>query len=434
MSNRLTLLCALGLVCAAPVLALVVPPAEEPFKPSDHEKLGKLISTYIAARGANKGLDKAQEELDQELTRHEKRLKRSPLAYPLEMGKALWASYDYDKNQKVKKGKVDLIELPAYYDPKAKLAYAVWTPTKYDPKKSYPLLLCIPDKGEKPLDHITEKWSDAAIRENAIIVAIPMPSDEKLWLESGTAEKEGGAGNVLFTLGQVSRNYAIDFDRAYLAGRGLGVEAALTVAARYLDRFAGVVGRSGDAPDGLAVENLQQLPIFFAGAGAKATALEEQLKKLGYATVQRKDDATEADIWAWVQAHPRQANPSTVVLYPGSPVPTRAFWLESVPTDAQGTVYIKATVDRTSNTITIEGEGITKFLIYFNDLMLDLDKPVQIVANGSPLSRTIQRSLPRALDFLYSARSDPGRFYVQNMQFDLPAKPKPPPVKPGEAK
>lgn len=434
MSNRFLSLCALGLLCSAPVLALVSPVVEEPFKPTDHEALGKLLSVYISARGANKGLGKAQEDLDKELARHEKRLKKSPLAYPADMGKALWASYDYDKNQKVKKGKVDLIEQPAYYDPKGKFTYAVWTPTKYDPKKAYPLILCIPDKGEKPLDHITEKWVDANIRDNALIVAMQMPSDEKLWLENGAAGKEGGAGNVLYTLGQVSRNYAIDFDRVYLAGRGLGVEAALTFASRYLDRFAGVIGRSGDAPETLAIENLKLLPIFFAGAGARATALDEQLKKIGYETVQRKEDATEADIWSWVTAHPRISNPTEIVLFPGTPGPTRSYWLESVPTDAQGTVYIKAKIDKTSNTITVEGEGITNFWIFFNDAMLDLDKPVKVVANGQEVSRTITRSLDRALDFLYSARNDPGRFYVNNMRFDLPAKPKPPPGKPGDAK
>ena len=109
-----------------------------------------------------------------------------------------------------------------------------------------------------------------------------------------------------------------------------------------------------------------------------------------------------------------------------------SFWLDTPASDAQGTVYIKGTIDRKANTITVEGEGITKFTILYNDDMVDLDKPVKVVANGSDVSRTVQRSSLRSLDFIFYARSDPGRFYVNSMQYDLPPKPKPPPAKSGE--
>ena len=355
------------------------------------------------------------------------------MAYPADLGKALWASYDYEKNQKVKRGKIDTIEPTSYFDPKTKLPYAIWLPVKYEAKKAYPVILCIPDKGETPQAHLTEKWVDASIRENAILVGVTMPSDDKTWLELPSRDKQTGGGHIAWTFRDVSRNYAIDFDRVYVAGRGLGVEAALAFAARQVDRIAGVIGRSGDATDTVQVENLRNLPLFFAGAGAKATALEDAAKKLGYDIVQRKDDATEADIWSWVMAHPRVANPTEVVLYPAAPSFLRSYWLEAVPTDATGAVYMKGKIDKASNTITIEGEGITKFVILMNDAMVDLDKPVKVVANGSDVSRTIPRSLPRALDFIAGAKNDPGKFYVNSSQYDLPPKPKAAP-KAGEPK
>jgi pimeloyl-ACP methyl ester carboxylesterase len=435
MSNRIFLVGALSLFCAAPIVAVATPALEENFKASDLEGLGKLIAAYIKARSDNEGLGKAQENLDKEIARHEKRLKKSPLAFPADMGKALWHSYDYEKNQKAKRGKVDLIEVPAYFDPKAKLGYAVWIPVKYEPeKKAYPLILCIPDKGERPADHITEKWVDAQIRENAIIAAVQMPADAKLWLESGGQSKEGGAGNVLSTLRHVSQNYAIDFDRVYLVGRGLGVEAAFTLTTRYLDRFAGVIGRSGDLPKDLPAENLKNQSMFCAGAGANATDLEERMKKLGYESFQRKDDASEADIWSWIQSHPRLTNPAEVILYPANPAPVRSAWLDVEPTDATGTVYIKAKIDKPSNTITVEGEGIKIFYLYFNDELVDLDRPIKLIANGQEVTRSYQRNMSRTLDFIYNARSDPGRVYVCSQRFDLPAKPKAPPAKSGEQK
>jgi pimeloyl-ACP methyl ester carboxylesterase len=434
MSNRFIAVAALSLFCAAPVVALAAPLLEDNFKATDIEGLGKLIATYIKARSDNEGLGKAEENLAKEIARHEKRLKKSPLAFPSDIGKALWNSYDYEKNQKAKKGKVDFVEGPAYFDPKGKLGYAIWLPVKYDPKKAYPLILCIPDKGERPVDHITEKWIDAQVRDGAIIAAVQMPSDAAQWLEFGGQSKEGGTGNVYSTLRQVSQNYAVDFDRVYLVGRGLGVETAFTLATRYLDRFAGVIGRSGDVPKDLPAENLKNQPMFCAGAGANATELEERMKKLGYDSLQRKDDASEADIWSWIQSHPRITNPAEVVLYPGNPSPVRSAWLDVEPTDATGAVYIKAKIDKPSNTITVEGEGIKIFYLYFNDELVDLDRPIKLIANGQEVTRSYQRNLSRALDFIYNARSDPGRIYVCSQRFDLPAKPKPPPSKSGEQK
>ncbi len=413
--------------------------AEEGFKQSDYDALGKLIANYLTARSSNKGLDKAQENFQAELDRLAKRIKRDPLSLPADMGKALWQSYEYDKTQKLHPGKVDLIEEPTYVEAnakdkeKGKIGYALWLPPKYNPKKPYPLILCIPDQGEDPKQHITEKWVDPAVRDNAIIACVPMPADAKTWLDAGVQGQESGISNLLFTFSRVQRNYAVDFDRVFLAGRGAGVEAAVTYAARFPDRFAGVIGRSGDAPVDLTVENMNNLPLFFAGAGGNATALEEKLKKLGYTTFSRKDDATEADVWAWLQAHQRIPNPVEVVLYPGNSA-MHSFWLDNVATDATGSVYIKGKLDRKANTITIEGEGITKFTIFFDDEMMDLDKPVKVVANGADVSRTVQRSSLRALDFISNARSDPGRFYVNYMQYDLPPKPKPPAAKSGENK
>jgi len=95
------------------------------------------------------------------------------------------------------------------------------------------------------------------------------------------------------------------------------------------------------------------------------------------------------------------------------------------PSDAQGSPYLKAKVDRATNTITVEGEGVPKFVVYFNDVLLDLDKPVKVIANGIPNERTVPRSLQRTLDLVLNSRSDPGKFYVASMEFDLPPKPKP---------
>lgn len=406
---------------AAPALAFT---AEELFKPAEYEAVGKKISGYIEANAKSTGIDKALEEVNKELEKVSKRIKRDPLSLPGEMGKVLWSSFDYDKKPSAAKGKVGAATEEAYWDPKVKFNYAVWVPGKYDTKKSYPLILCIPDVGEKPSDHLTERWIDPQIRDNAILIAVPTPAEAKDLLEGITQSKETGMGNFGFVYSRAIRNYAIDFDRVYLAGHGRGVELALTYGAIFPDRFAGVIGRSGDAAVVVA-ENLRNLPTYFAGAGVKATELADKLKTLGYDNATIQAEGKETDVWSWMQAHPRASNPTEVVLFVGSPAPNRAYWLEVRPSDGQGTPNLKAKIDRATNTITVDGEGVPKFTVYFNDVLVDLDKPVKVVANGTANERTVPRSLQRTMDLVRNSRSDPGKFYVASMEFDLPPKPKP---------
>lgn len=399
--------------------------SEEGFKPAEIDGVGKKLAGFVEARTKSEGIDKALEEVAKELEKVSKRLKRDPLSLPGEMGKAFWASMDYAKKGSVAKGKVDVQTDAAYWDPKKeKFNYAVWIPAKYDTKKAWPLILCVPDVGQKPGDHLTEQWIDPQIRENAILLSMQLPEKAEQLLKPASGQEQTGMGNVAAMYFHATRRYAVDFDRIYIAGRGAGVELALAYGAMFADRFAGIVGRSGDA-GGIQAENLRNLPTYFAGAGAKAGELADALKKLGYDNATIQPEGKETDVWSWMQSHPRVANPAEVVLYVGTPAPNRMYWLDVQATDAQGAQFVKAKIDRATNTIHVEGEGIQKFTVYFNDALLDLDKPVKVIANGTPNERTVPRSLQRSLDFVALKRSDPGRFYVASVPFDLPPKPKP---------
>lgn len=403
------------------------PPAravQEGMKASDHKALGKDLAEYNEAWGKNKGVDAARAAVADELEKLRKRMKdKDPLALTADLGKAMWESRDYSSAKGVKKGNVSDIPYK-HKENQFDLSYAIWAPSKYDPKKAYPVIFCIPEKGEKPGDHLREKWIAQAIRENAILAAVPMPADVAQWSEVGSAGKWGGAANLFTVFREVTLTYATDFDRVYLAGRGDGVAAAAAIASRNPDRFAGVIGRTGD-PGEISTENFRNLPTFFAGAGAGATAFAEKCTKAGNDNCILKPEGTEDDIWAWIQDHPRISNPTQVVLFPDSPLHYKAYWLQVPPWDGEGTANVKATIDRASNTITIDGEGFTGVILYFNDVLVDLDKPVKIVCNGSEHLDVIPRSLATTLDLYVSSRSDPGKVYTATRNYDLPAKPKP---------
>lgn len=396
---------------------------DEALKTADHEALAKQIAGYFKARRKEEGVDKAREQVKDELDRIKKKLKgRDPLSLTSDLGKALWHSFDYESAKGVTKGKVKEVKAP---EEGMDVTYATWVPAKYDPKKAYPLVLCIPDKGAKVTDHLTEKWLSADIRDNAILAAVPMPGDDiATWADTGVSGKPGGGAHVLIVFREVSRTYAIDFDRVFLAGRGEGVAAAVAIASRYPDRLAGVIGRSGD-PSEIPCENFRNLPTFFAGGGAGATAFSEKGAKAGYNNCTLKPEGQEADVWAWIQDHPRISNPAEVVLLPGVQFPNKAYWLQIPPWDGQGTALIKATIDRGSNTVVVDGEGMTQVELYFNDVLVDMDKPVKVVCNGAEHLDVIPRNLTTTLDLFVRARSDPGKVYTATKQYDLPAKPKP---------
>jgi hypothetical protein len=402
-------------------------PSDEGMKASERDALGKQIAKYMAAQTKQKDLDKARTEISTEFENLKKKLKgRDPLALTADLGKALWESFEYDQQTKAKKAKV--VTFGASYDPSAKeskpqLEYAVWAPTKYNGRQAYPLVLCIPDKAAKPTDHLLEQWNSELTKENVILAAVPMPADPTQWSEMGSEEKPGGAGNVLVVFREMKRMYAIDYDRVFLAGRGEGVAAAVTIASRFPDRFAGVIGRAGDVGD-TACDNFKDLPTLFSGAGAGATKFSECAHNAGYDNCTIKPEAQESDIITWMQEHPRVSNPAEVVLIPGTPIPNKAYWLEVPPFDGVGKAKISAKADHATNTIVVDGEGVTSVTLYFNDVLVDLDKPVKVVCNGAEHLDQIPRNLTTTLSLMFSTRSDPGKLYTATKQFDLPLKPK----------
>lgn len=424
MNRKNLILSSLALLAPLPWLSLALSSAEDGLKASDHKALGKDLADYVDAWRKNKGLDTARAAVASQLEKLRKRLKdRDPLALTADLGQAMWESLDYPAARGVRKGRVSEVPFESKEN-QLKLTYAIWAPSKYDFKKAYPVIFCIPEKGEKPTDHLTEKWIAQAIRENAVLAAVPMPEDVSQWSEVGSSGKWGGAANLFTVFREVTRTYGTDFDRVYLAGRGDGVAAAAAIASRNPDRFAGVIGRTGD-PGEIPTENFRNLPTFFAGAGGGATAFAEKCTKAGYDNCILKPEGTEDDVWAWIQDHPRISNPSEVVLLPGTPLTYKAYWLQVPPWDGQGTASVKATIDRASNTITVDGEGFTGVVLYFNDVLVDLDKPVKVVCNGSEHLDLIPRSLGTMLDLYVSSRSDPGKLYTATRPYDLPAKPKP---------
>jgi len=412
---------ALGSLALSALPAATLPLQERYLKDSDLKKFAGSLQDYLEARDEAKGVTDAESDLKDQIEKLQKKLSKTPaqgnlLASPADLGYGIWLSYDYDsKKRKAKAGKVNDQEFWDDYlftksDP---LPYAVWTPEKYRPKTdSYALVISIPDVDVKPFDHITERWIDPDMRSATIVVSPQMPEDTTLW------EENDGIARVMGLYKELTNNWAVNFDRIYLAGRGRGVQTAVHIASIWPDRFAGVIGRTGEVGSTLP-DNFGNLPTFFAGGGAKVAAFAEAAQASGVENVTLMADGKEADAWEWIQANPRNPYPEEITLV-ATRLTNRMYWLQVPRTDGSTLVSVKASVDRDTNTITVDGIGVNEFTLHFSDAVVDLNKEVTVVANGQVYKDKIQRSFRETVQNIYNAAIDPGKVLVASKFYHLP--------------
>ncbi len=428
MPKTLSILCVVLLSGLPLATAMRTDPVEELLSSSEHGKVGSKIADCVAAKQARKGQTEAEEDLRKALEKWGKKRVAGgldPLGLNLteDLGRALWQSYGYSKMRGIRKGKVTSIETDPipFYGPDFTVEYALHAPSKYNAREAYPLILCIPDEDERPTDHLIERWLvDPAIKAGAILVGLPMPEDVAVWTGIGSEGNPGGVGILLSVFKSIRQTYAIDYDRVFIAGRGVGVGAGMTIASMFPDRFAGVIGRTGDAAD-IAVENFCNLPTFFAGSGKRASAFAEQLVAAGIENCTVQPDGTTAHIWAWLQGTVRASNPTEVQLRPGVPFPNKAYWVEIPPHDGSTEARLVARIDRESNTVVIEASGVASVTLSFNDLLVDLSRPVKVICNGAESEDLLPRNFTTTLQLIYSTRNDPGKLYTAAKVYDIPS-------------
>ena len=82
---------------------------------------------------------------------------------------------------------------------------------------------------------------------------------------------------------------------------------------------------------------------------------------------------------------------------------------------------VDAEVDRETNTITLTSSGIREVSVFLCDGLVDMSKPVTVIANGVTSKNTFPRSVNTFLKFLAQGKNDSGRSFVATKQFHLPA-------------
>lgn len=405
-------------------------------KDKDHKDIGTALRNLIEAEAKDaKAQAKARTAVSDLFVKLGKATKKATdpivatqatLSLTADLGKALY-QVDERKSSGIKPGELAGGTIETDAAESGKLTYAVWTPKTYKPSgEPLPLMLIVPGMKEgKPYaskQFLIENWTDAASREKALLVAIDMPSDPKTWTlhKVGDEGVDGGLGLVMRVFGRISVQYNVDYDRVFLVGVETGLPVVLRIAGAYPHHFAGVIGQRGDADDA-SHENLRNVPTWFAGGGSGCTAWEEKTKSAGFDNCTLQQDGKDADAWAWASEKRRIANPMKVNLALGDPVPFAAYWVLTERQEHSPGTRVDAEIDRAANKLVINSRGVKRVTIFFNDLLLDLDKPVKVVCNGVEREEKIARNLDDFLGFA-KRRSlcDGGRVYVASRIFDLP--------------
>ncbi len=383
---------------------------EEVLKETDHKKIAKEVAAYWTAKQEVKGIQAAFDKLSETLDKTQSRLKDPVLEALVEDWERIFFFTTLELlDDKSKKGKVETVTAEA---PKGgALTYSYHVSKKYLPKEGpYPMILIVPDEGVAPAAHLDSDWADPALRDAAILVALKMRSPVEEW--SG----ENGVVDVMSAFSVVKDAFALDYDRIFLAGAGKGFQAAVATANAFPHLFAGLIGR-GEVADGDA-DNLRNLPSILTSEGEGAQAFKKRIDDAGFGNCQLAAAAGLPELWAWVAERRRDSYPAHLTFSPKLPTARGAHWvgLERVSVEEGPRVDVQA--DRASNTITIDAERVGIIEVNFNDVLVDMDKPVKVIVNGTAHEAFIPRNRRTMIDLVF-LQGDWGRVFTNAQSYDV---------------
>jgi hypothetical protein len=392
------------------LLALAALPGELKLKENDHKNLGKLVAAFFTAKAEEKGISEAQQKILQQIEAAEKRMKGVKLLSCVSDLEEVFriATEERLKNTLRKRGEVASTKMEAQG---IELSFAYSVPKKPS-KTALPLVLIACDEGETPAGHLDTHWSDPLVREGAVLMAVDLGKDTASWGVFGTPSEPGGTFKLMSALNLIQREFSVDHDRRYLAGSGKGFAAVEVTATSFPHVFAGLIG-VGDVSiaDVSVLNNFRSLPSLYLKGGEGAKAIETKLGELGFSNGKVEPEGGVTQAWEWIGSNPRKAHPEEITFTPKSDYARSVYWLSFVGFQVSEGPRVNAKADRATNTITVDAEKIADIVVYLNDELVDMDKPVKIVVNGTTHERTVERNATVMLDTQY-AGGDWGRVFT----------------------
>ena len=266
-------------------------------------------------------------------------------------------------------------------------------PAIYDPTgPARPLLLMLGPADVVPRAAIEQLPQEC--REQAFVLA---PDLLELLPESLS---ESRRRRVLIALSGTVRRFRVDRNRILVLGSGDGAARAAELAALLPHLFAAAAVAESPGAETHGDANLALLP---------------------FRTFPVVDEACR-----WLLESPdRDPYPAHFSVSFRSPAAGRVFWVQAMKFDPAGVAAelarLDVTVDRSSNTIRLDGTRVYRVTLFLNDRIVDLDRPIRIVRNGVPYEFQAVRSFRTLLEN-FAINLDPRAVYPAMVRdLDLPA-------------
>jgi len=296
----------------------------------------------------------------------------------------------------------------------------VQLPPEYDPLRRYPTIVALHGAQSTPLAEV-EWWAgmpdDAGVRQgqagrHGFIVVAPA------WSRPGQVSCDSSAREhaaVLTALREATRRFSIDTDRVFLAGHGLGADAAWDVALAHPDLWAGVVLVT-PAADRYVTHywhNARTLPIYVVGGELDGACLKRNAVDLDrYLT--RGFDTTYVEyrgrghehfsdeilrIFDWLGRKRRKFFPAEIDAVTLRPWDRFFWWLEMegapprtvvLPTDWPPPPNTRpcAVEGRTTATNGISAQcGADRVRVWLSPELVDFTRPVTVTLDGRTLHK-----------------------------------------------
>ncbi|RLS82191.1 MAG: polyhydroxyalkanoate depolymerase, partial [Planctomycetota bacterium] len=227
-------------------------------------------------------------------------------------------------------------------------------------------------------------------------------------------------------------------DRVYLMGYSAGGDGVFQLAPRMADRLAAAAMMAGH-PNETSPLGLRNLPFNIQMGGLDAAYNRNRLareweQKLGDLKKSDPDgylhqvkiyedkghwmDRQDAVAIPWMAEFKRNTYPTRVVWKQDDVRHDRFYWLTVDAKEIPDRAEVIAT--RNGQQFEIESDGIPRLAIRLNDQMCELDKPLEIQANGKPVWNKLVTRTIGVLAKTLEEYGDPANLFAAEVSLEIP--------------
>jgi pimeloyl-ACP methyl ester carboxylesterase len=296
----------------------------------------------------------------------------------------------------------------------AKVEYYVQLPPEYSPYRRYPTVVTLQDSSTTPEQQIDwwaggwtpQGWrSGQATRQGYIVIAPRWTLDHQI--KYGYSAREHAA--VLNCLRDACRRFAVDSNRVFISGHGMGGDAAWDIALAHCDLWAGAVVICGQSDRFCSyyTENAKYVPFYVVSGELDGGTLTRNAKDLdryftrGYNTTVVEYEGRGLEdfydevlrIFDWMGRMSRDFFPHSFSCSTMREFDNFFWWLECDGLPAKVMVDPAAWPPKNPRAVTVDGainenNGITvhtagsKATVWFSPKMMDMSRRISVQVNG----------------------------------------------------